>query len=59
MKKLKITCHLRQLSPPPEKGQLSSRYLAWVFVGRIISGAAERKKLAHLAGAKGIFQGKN
>jgi hypothetical protein len=29
--------HVRQLSPPPKKCQLSSRYLPWAFVGRKIS----------------------
>ena len=31
-----VTCHSRQLSPSPEKRQLSSRYLALALVGRNI-----------------------
>ena len=36
------TCHLRQLSPSPEKCQLSTRYLAWASVGKKISDVGDR-----------------
>jgi hypothetical protein len=38
-----ITCHVRQLSPSPEKCQLSFRYLAQASVGRKISDAGNRE----------------
>jgi hypothetical protein len=59
MQQERLSCYLRQLSPCPGKCQLSSRYLAWLSVGRKISDGAERKRLAHLAGTKGILPTKN
>jgi hypothetical protein len=42
--KISTACHYQQLSPSPEKCQLSFRYLARALVGRKISDGGGRGK---------------
>ena len=54
-----LTCHDQQLSPYPEKYQLSFRYLAPTSVGRKISDVGDRGTPGYRREWQGAFRSKS